>query len=434
MLVRLFAKNFGVFRDGFDLSLEATDLRSDCDRGYFEVDIKGEDKPLRLLRLIAIYGPNGSGKTTIIEAAQQLHMLAVISGPGFQQDAPMRGYDPFRFDAETQKAPCQLGCEVVVDGQVVAYSVTFNAERIVAESAIERRDNGDRIWFERDDLCKVTVTKSNLKGKLTIDLGDVTRPNATVLSVAAQLEQTPLIPLFRAVRDSLRTLMSDATASMAYRYSVMKMHEEPAFREWALERLLKPADIGITNVSTKEREMPEDFFADRPPGKADLFKRRSMRFTPEATFSHRGVSGEYPIELEEESTGTQKMVMLSGPWYDVVHNGQTLFVDELSASLHPTLLIALLHALNTGPGARPSQLVFTVHDPSPLEDVLRRDEVYFTEKNDAGVASLFGLSEFSERQSTNINIRKRYLEGRYGGLPRLPDFGSIFTPAPEPES
>ncbi|MCA9311089.1 MAG: hypothetical protein KDA21_07780, partial [Phycisphaerales bacterium] len=71
-------------------------------------------------------------------------------------------------------------------------------------------------------------------------------------------------------------------------------------------------------------------------------------------------------------------------------------------------------------------VVFTIHDPTPLDDALRRDQVYFTEKSRDGVASLYPLMDFRERKEHNI--RKRYLEGRYGAIPRYPDFGGMFDP------
>ncbi len=427
MLVRLFAKNYGVFRDGFDLSLEATDLGTDEDRGYFEVPIDGENRPLKLLRLIAIYGPNGSGKSTVIAAASQLFYLAVESGPRGQEGERISGYDPFRFDPSTSNAPCALGCEVVVDGKIVNYTVEFDGEIITQETVIEYRKSGDHVWLKRDKNS-VTILDERLKSEIQIDLNDVTRANATVLSVAAQLNQKPLLPLFHAMHTSLTTLISDGVQHGSLDYSLTKLHSDPQFKNWVLERLLKPADIGIRSIGTKEHALPKEVVKIM----SDISKAANVEMPPEIKniiepmLSHSGVDNVYGINFARESTGTRKILALAGPWFDVVHSGLTLFADELSASLHPTLLTALLDALNPGPSHSPSQLVFTVHDPSPLEHTLRRDQVYFTEKNDSGVASLFSLSEFKERPINNI--RKRYLEGRYGAIPRVLDFNSIFEP------
>ena len=424
MLVRLFAKNYGVFRDGFDLSLEAANLGSDSDHGYFEVPVAAEDKPLRLLRLAAIYGPNGSGKSTVVRAAKALHNLVVHSGPGSQEGNRIAAYDPFRLDAATSSEPSTLGCEVVVEDRVMEYSISFTAEKVTEERIVEWGRSEDIVWLHRNSNGDIDVNRTHLPAPVSIDFNAVTRPNAAAISVAAQLKQDAFLDVYRAIAKSLQTLVWDGPGFGPMEYSLRRLHDDPAFRSWVLNMLLKPADIGITDVRTEERKTPPNPFFDEITLMVGADKLGEMPKPFKAVLSHRGVGGEYPIDLGNESTGTQKMVALAGPWYDVVHKQLGVFVDELSASLHPALLMALLNAFNAPPDKPPSQLVFTVHDPSPLEQTLRRDQVYFTEKNDEGVARLFPLAEFSDR---NVhNIRKRYLEGRYGGLPRLLDFDSLF--------
>lgn len=400
MLVRLYSANYGAFRDGFDLSLEATDLGSDEDRGYFEVIIDGEDRPLRLLRLAAIYGPNASGKSTIIEAARALFDLAIFSGPLAQRDEGISGYNPFKLDRTTSSRPCRLGCEVVVGRTVVDYSIEFDGERIIAEQARTLQDppNEDSTIFTRDRDSRVRVYA---KQSTAVDLSEVTRPNASVLSVAAQLNQAAFLPLFDAVRSSLLQVQTNAESVPIKRSIARRLHKSEHFRSWVVERLLKPADIGIIDVSTKEVKVSHE----------------PVHRTYRPVFTHRGVNGDFTLNLADQSAGTQKMLALADTWYRVIHDNAAAFVDELSASLHPALLNALLDAFNTVGRSRSCQLVFTSHDLTPLESVLRRDQVYFTEKNDSGVATLFSLADFRERN--NVNLRKRYLEGRYGAVPHL---------------
>jgi len=418
MLVRLFAENFGVFRDGFDLSLEAAPLGHDEDRGWFEAPVDAEDAPLRLLRMAAIYGPNGSGKSTVIQAARTLWMLVVRSASATQEGDPIPGYDPFRLDAATRQAPCTLGGEVVVDGAVFEYRISFDGRRITDERLTERGRAGDVAWFERDAEGTVTVGPA-LEGKLSIDLSSVTRRNAAAMSVAAQLEQDALRSPFLALARSLGTVLADGLSFETMTSSLDRLHEDASFRRWTLDHLLKPADVGISDVRTEKHEFGREV--------ADLIPLTSSGEEPdvpssrlEVVFSHHGVDGEGELDFAEESAGTKKMLALAAPWYDLIHGERTMFVDELSSSLHPTLLTALLDAFNAGTDGSRSQLVFTTHDTAPLDGTLRRDQVYFTEKDDRGIARLFSLADFRERSVHNI--RKRYHEGRYGALPRAPHF------------
>jgi len=424
MLVRLFAENFGAFRERFDLSMEATNLATERDRGYFEVSIKSEDQPLRLLRLAAIFGPNASGKSTIIRAAQALADLVVRSGPSGQEGESIRAYLPFRLDSTTAHAPSTLGCEVVVDDAVVEYTVSFTSKMIIRESVVERGRISDRVLLERSGSEAMQIDPKLAKG-MKIDLADVTRPNATAISVAAQLKQEPLMPVFRALRSSLRVLVAESEGFASIGYSLQKMHADENVRLWALRGLLIPADIGIRDMTLTESEIPEEVLEQIARMMPDEGHRQALSRTHvEIELAHDGADGPCSMDLSEESTGTRKMLALVGPWYDVVHKNQTLLIDELTASLHPALLMALLDAFNASPDTSRSQLIFTAHDTSMLEGTLRRDQVYFTEKNAQGAASLVPLSDFGDRSVHNI--RKRYLEGRYGGVPRQPDFRGMF--------
>ena len=126
-----------------------------------------------------------------------------------------------------------------------------------------------------------------------------------------------------------------------------------------------------------------------------------------------------PLELIDESDGTQKLYALAGPWLQVLRLGQVLVVDELDARLHPLLtrwLITQFHDPVTNPlGA---QLIFTTHDASLLDAKLfRRDQLWFTERDRAGATSLYSLWDFKKKPRREENVRKGYLAGRYGAIP-----------------
>jgi len=425
MLVRLFGENYGPFKDAFELSMEALHLPAEGERGTFELPIEGQEKPLRLLRLAAIYGPNASGKSTIIKAARALRFLAIRSGPRTQKDEPIGHYAPFLLDRETRKAPCVLGCEVWIDRRIVRYEVRFDRHAIVAERITDVTDQDDRVLMDRGP-DGVLVPDERVERALTVDLNAVVRPNAAALSVAAQLNQAVALPLFGAIDHALRALDASAPQHTTMGYTLGQMKEDNRFMRWAFDQLLRVADLGVTEVRVEEREIPdklrEDLASADPDGLRD--GRYDKMKLLEPVFRHRGVDSEYELDSQLESAGTMKMLALAGPWYDVIHNGYTVFADELSASLHPELLVALLEAFNAPPGRPPSQLVLTLHDPTPLDGTLRRDQVFFVEKDPAGAATIYPLSDFGEREEHNH--RKRYLQGRYGAIPRALDFRSLF--------
>ena len=131
------------------------------------------------------------------------------------------------------------------------------------------------------------------------------------------------------------------------------------------------------------------------------------------------------IPLEDESAGTLKMFALYPELQEVLENGGVYFIDELNARLHPLLVRNfILTFLNPEINAQHAQLVFTTHDTWQLSNqLLRRDEIWFTEKDDQGVSTLYSLADFIDEDGTRIrkdeSYEKNYLLGKYGAIPTL---------------
>jgi len=416
VLVRLFGRNFGCFRDDFELSMEALDLGSDADRGCFEVTVESEDSPLRLLRVAAIFGANASGKSTIIRAAEALRSLVADSAVGSQRDRPIDQYEPFLLDPKTRDEPCQLGCEVVVNNRVVEYLIEFDKRTVRTERIVERQASGDKTLLEREGRdIQVGV-------QFAVPLRQITRQNAAAISVAAQFEQEPFLAVFDAIQASLAP--ADMREQDMLAYTVQALDEDRQFRRWTLDRLLAPADLGVAAVDVERRPLARE--------ERTLFDLNGVGLPDDAmmlrpVLTHRGAHGDYPIPFARESDGTRNLLALSGPWYSLIRDQLTMFLDEPNSHLHPALFQSLLDVFNNeGAGGRAPQIVFSTHDVSLLEGSLRRDQTWFTEKDRDGAARLFSLAEFGERQSKHVNYRKRYMEGRYGAIPFAPNFSSLF--------
>lgn len=134
------------------------------------------------------------------------------------------------------------------------------------------------------------------------------------------------------------------------------------------------------------------------------------------------------IPLHEESAGTLKMFALYPPLRETLDNGGVLFVDELNGRLHPLLVRnVLITFLNPDINTQHAQIVFTTHDPWTLNNgLLRRDEIWFTEKDEAGASTLYSLADFVEGDKKirkDENYEKNYLLGKYGAIPNLKSFG-----------
>ena len=415
MLVELYGENFGCFQDEFRLSMIASnkiDPRSN--RGIIEVPIQGQKKPLRLLRSVAIYGPNASGKSTIIRAALALHWL-IHHGSTLQSDAPIDSYHPFALNSAKQK-PCRLGITAVIKQHVYNYEIQFNHEKFLSEQLTQiNPDNTLLTLFDRQNKTITGQWTDNSQFNLiTQDF----RPNALILALADRF--TPKLTKKIAVYlQKLLPNIVDFTAisdESFFQSSPIpkRIYGDSSLQKWMLEHL-KFADIGVTEIENLD---------PIPIEKTD-------RFTFPFLLKHRGLNNNaISIPYHHESRGTHQIIRLSPYLYDIIHDStpSTLFTDEINNSLHPILLQGILRYFNCELPITKihGQLIFTTHDTSLLDDqaqdaILRRDQIYFTEKDSQGRASLYSVADFKERQVHNIG--QRYLQGRYGAIPALGSFG-----------
>jgi energy-coupling factor transporter ATP-binding protein EcfA2 len=427
MLVRLFGRNFRSLKKPFELSMVAAELPAseNSGGGLMEATIKGFEKPLRLLRCAAIYGPNASGKSTVLTASRALRWLATDSSPRSKPDAPIPTFEPFLLDEASRRDPVLLGCDVVHGTSILRYEIEYDARAILREEL--------KLLGEKE----ITLIDRNPTGEVGGDLIERSKanrlyvkemqPNVAVLSKLAQHGPArggeSAQPYYRAIRDATRFADASAPFGMGIDADQDKFADDPSYREWVMRHLIRPSDLGICDVKISR----EDF--EVPDVLRELAKINSDITFPTkrvvVSFVHEG-STRQPIDFSDESSGTRKLFGIAAKWHMLATSPVTLFVDELSASLHPRLLDRLVRVVNeASAGHAKSQMIFATHDTGLLESqdgrlpALRRDQVYFTKKNYKGEAELYSLTEFKDEDQHGASIRKRYLSGLYGAIPSV---------------
>lgn len=425
MLIEFSGRNCGCFREDFRLSLLAADIDPGSDRGIVKVPIEGEE-PLRLLRAIALYGPNASGKSTLLRAAGAMSEL-IGTTQGLTSDAPLTQYEPFLLGPQRDQ-PSTLAAKAVIDGRVYDYSISFHRAAVTAERLVRwGSDESPETLLDRND--------QGVAGSWTTDpqfqlLTTEFRPNALLLSLADSIAPN----LAKGIAVSLRSLLHHADTLphdplVSSVRVARRVREDPAFNDWLLSTL-KAADIGVVDIQI-ERFRAMHWVREPSSGLEALvgdvgsFSPR-LRPTRGLGLVHHAVDGPASLPYAKESLGTQRLVAWAPLLYDLAHSKEpkAAFIDELDASMHPLLLRSIVEHFNCEipPDKVHGQLIFTTHETSLIDDeareaVLRRDQVYFTEKDAHGAARLFSIAEFRERN--NLNLRRRYLQGRYGALPAI---------------
>jgi uncharacterized protein len=386
-----------------------------------------EDRELAAVPVAGIFGANASGKSNVISAFQYLSDMVGTSDresePGF---GPRR--QPFRLDPEIAHEPSSYAADFLIRGVRHTYGFILDDDRILEEWLYTYPLKKKRVIFERtgqDFHWGDESSRSSIR-KLT----DITSHTALFLSVASRFEARRSS---EKERDETSTVLHSTYSRLWQRTAWIgtprtrppllyaRLFESPE-RRAAIVDLLKAADVGLQDVYTQPPDQLDDALADstaeRKRTRASNDRRGRLQFL------HRGSVGNVSLGTEDESSGTLRLLELASVALSVLELGDTFLVDEIDASLHPLLTASLIRIFQSPKtNTRGAQLVFTTHDATLLgsidgEDVLDRDQVWFTSKRDDGSSELFPLAEFKPRREGE-NRQKRYLNGSYGAIPEI---------------
>jgi hypothetical protein len=380
------------------------------------------EKMPRLLRSAVLYGPNASGKSTLIQALDFMQDRVLYSQKESQAGDEIDTV-PFKLSAESRALASEFVIAFVEQGVRYEYGFRCNRQRFVEEWLFAYPLGRAQKWFHRvyDTEADKDVYKfsSSFEGdRKRQDWRAQTRPNALFLSTAIQLNNTQLKPAFDWFNQRLRVVESAQRLSAGYTIGRCKKEADRA----KVLAFMNSADLSIADISLKTTVFsPESLPKDLPTQVKEEFSRQmDGKEITSVKFVHSDTQTNAPIEFDEdeESDGTRALFAFAGPWLDVTENERVLVVDELDTSLHPLLvqhLVKLLHHIGTK-----TQLIFTTHDTTLLsQKLLRRDQVWFMEKDKSRATRLYPLSDFSPRE--NEAVERGYLNGRYGGIPFLKD-------------
>lgn len=371
-----------------------------------------------LSKACAIYGANASGKSNIFKALRLMRSLVVGSATEIRPEASIE-VSPFSLAEAKRKEPSFFEVHFVAEDVRYRYGFNVDKKRVYSEWLYSFPKGRKRLIFKREHNPKKEKYDytTGEHYKLDRQLTGRTRENVLFLSVAAQFNDKQLIEVYNWFQNQLRTLDCSWSTYFGPEISAKIAQDNASWREY-MAGMLKMADLGIEDFEVELLQFEEkDLPANLPK---DIRERILDEGLPDIRFLHKNDQGELVrFKIFEESGGTQKLFALAGPWTDMVNEGLCVFIDELGANMHPMLtraLIQLLHKSRTS--SLGTQLIFTTHDTALLDQsILRRDQIWFTEKTYDGATELYPLTDYSPRKGEAL--QKGYLAGRYGAIPFL---------------
>lgn len=431
MLIEFSVANYRSFQDEVTFSAVASSLRARKTE-LNEWNLFEAPGGINLLTSAAIYGANASGKSNFIAAFDFMREFVLKSLLSTERKGGIEA-EPFRLSTLNHKEPSFFEVMFVVEGQRYRYGFEVTSERVEEEWLFVAPKARESRLFERTKDNILLGEKYKSEGR---DLADKTRPNALFLSVVAQFDGViaqKVISWFHSLE--ITAGLGDLEHGM--RATTQNMLTDEEYAE-DIKALVKQLDLGIEDI---RMESEEEIFLDtiRENASEDLrnvfssieslldsledgkARERTVVRTVHRKFGENGqpVADEIFDLDDDESEGTKKLFALSGPLVRTLKHGTVLVIDELDARLHPLLTKEIVSLFND-PVRNPqqAQLVFATQDTNLLDNqLLRRDQIWFVEKDRKGASHLYSLVEFKVRN--DATFERDYIQGRYGAIPFL---------------
>lgn len=384
MVLEIALTNFFSINEKITLDLQAANIQTKearvLDGNTFKV---GNE---RLLKTVAIYGANASGKSNIIKAVKAAVDMILDSHNYNEGDS--FGFKPFKFGRND--IPSEFYIRFIVNGIEHEYSFSCTRDEIITESLYYYPKGRKALIFSRDER-KAGGKKEKYEFTTVIrrpmDVASNTSRKTLFLSRASQMDREKAKEIYRWFNEQL-VFSYRGNASVATDRFLGDNKD-------AVLRVLKAADSDIVEFTYKDGEL---------------------------TTSHRR-NPSLPFDFNtEESEGTKILFRIMLTVMDVVRNNKVMFLDEVETSLHTRLVEYLINLFHN---SRSAQLVFTTHNTHLLDMTrFRKDQIFFVNKRDDGSSDLYSLFDYKDFRE-KMDLEKAYLQGRFDAVPYVNEFENI---------
>lgn len=423
MLVQFSASNFRSIGEKVTFSANASSSAAKRKELSFET---GNSLAPHVVKSAVILGANASGKTSLLDAMSFFRSFVVLSFKQISTGDPIK-FEQNRLVKNLQGEPSEFEVAFIHEDEFFQYGFRIDNERVHEEWLFARHSkHGSRMRTifhrvlvdETEESYEWEISESQLPGKRET-WKEATRANALFLSVAVHFNSETLKKPYLWLHDNLHIIHTNQRITEDFTASLL---QQDTTREKILN-LMSALDLKIEGfrVETKKRELPDDLTDVFSPSMLEKVRAEIEGEVDYGVFvQHRDDAGAVvDISLKSESDGTQAIFGLAGPIFDVLENGYTLVVDELSNSLHPMALKALVKIFHdVSLNQKGAQLIFTSHETNIIaNDLLHSDQIWFVERADGTSTTLTPLSDFDVREV--LAFEKAYLGGKFGALPNI---------------
>lgn len=415
MIINFTVENLLSFKEPQTLSLVAELPHNLNKDNLLDTPVKG----IKLLKAVIIYGANASGKSNFITALHHLRNLVLVSLKHTPDDDLWDLFSPqFALNSESRNSPSCYEINFFCNNIRYNYSISFYKDRVCSEHLSYFPKRYEKLIFDRfiDDQDQYIFNfGADLKpARIFNDIARKTAKNVLFLSKAVQENSHFLEPIYNwfakgfSEEPDIVDLAKMCCASSSYKENILNF--------------IRSQDINIVDLTVNEKRIESDFFDGKKIPeelKKKLLEDLKDKCSYEMSTYHKDNNDnliEFPLKLE--SRGTLKLLGLSSVMMkDSIYESKCFYIDELGSDLHPLLVKNFVSSFQK----TNNQLIAVTHDTHLIDSkYLRKDQIYFIEKNSEQASVLYSLSDFQPRNDRE-NWELRYLSGRYGATPFFKD-------------
>lgn len=420
MLVDFSFENYRVFREEQSFSMLPT-ARSRREHSLYHIETGSTARPY-LHRHAAIYGANGSGKTSLINAMKFVKQFV-------RDSYDYRPYDniwvhPFIYNTDSLKRPSKFSITFLRKDILYRYGFTINHKQVLEEFLLARPSHPSRtrVLFHREFVPEEEKYKWQTNSKYFKDnmktLQSFTRPNALFLSTTVHLNNNTLQPIYNWITlkpvylTQCYDFLKSYTARLCYDHkSKPKILSFFKTMDTRIEDIIVRSKLSkneILNIQYFENLANNDSANNNEDPDFEIFFVRKNN-------EGRRVS----LRLEDESQGIKTLFYIAALFLKAIENGRVVIIDEINTNLHPILFKELISMFDgiSYPDTN-AQLIFTAHDATPTEyDCMGHDQIWMVERQSDLSSEICPFNDFDV--PNNVSFRRGYLHGRYGSTPNI---------------
>ncbi len=408
MILEIRLSNFFSIKDEVTLDMQAATIQTkkakDLEQNTFECN--GE----RMLKTVAIYGANASGKSSVIKAIRWCVSM-IFDSHSFNENTVFN-FVPFKFDGYMDK-PSTFYIRFLLENVEYEYSFSLTRTEILTEE-LYHYPNGRRsqifIRDERDKTDKKEVYDFKSVIKRPMDVAANTSRKTLFISRASQMDRDVAKEIFRYFNEGF--ILDIQKYSIPLIEALLKENKE------ILLKALQMADSDIVDIHTQQELRPvTNAVFDARTNKAISYEDLQKPYLVIITYHRR--NPDMPFDFfTEESAGTQLLFYMMLTILHIIRQNKILLIDEIDTSLHCKLIEYIISLFQN---SNHSQLIYTTHNTHLLNlDKLRKDQIYFVNKREDASSDLYSLFDFKDFRDT-MDLEKAYLQGRFDAIPYIDD-------------